>query len=54
MVNFARELDISINSPVWVLPVERVRQMNKSSGTVKVQEKMFKGELKNVEELCDG
>jgi nitrogenase molybdenum-cofactor synthesis protein NifE len=54
MLNFARELDISINSPVWALPVERARQTNKSSGAVKVQEEMFKGELKNVEELCDG
>ena len=54
MVNFARELDISVNSPVWTLPVERARQTNKSSGAAKLQEKMFKGELKNAEELCDG
>ena len=53
MVNFARELDTNINSPVWTLPVERVHQTNKLSGAAKIQEKMFEGELKNAEELCD-
>jgi len=53
MANFARELDISINSPVWTLPVERVHQTYKLSEAAKFQEKMPKGELKNAEELCD-
>jgi len=53
MVSFARELDTSINSPVWKLPIERVRRTNKFNRTAKVQEKTFNGELKNAEQLCD-
>ena len=53
MVSFARELDTSINSPVWTLSVERVRQINKLNRAAKIHEKMFNGELENAEELCD-
>ena len=53
MVSFARELDTSINSPVWKLPVERVRQTNKLNRAANVQEKSFNGELKNAKQLCD-
>lgn len=52
MINFARELDTSINSPVWTLPVERVHQINKLN-KAKIQENSLNRELKNAEELCD-
>jgi nitrogenase molybdenum-cofactor synthesis protein NifE len=38
MVNFAREVDISINSPVWKLPLQRDSPINREKETISGEE----------------
>jgi nitrogenase molybdenum-cofactor synthesis protein NifE len=55
MVNFAREVDLTINSPVWRLPRERKPALNRSAGMPMEGScpKATTGGNVNVEELCN-
>jgi nitrogenase molybdenum-cofactor synthesis protein NifE len=54
MVNFARELDTSVNSPVWKLSIDRRCQTNPINHVNECSTGGTQMEVAHVEDLCNG